>query len=72
MKKILWLLLLFVQITSGKVLSATYEVSYGVFQTMGIAETKFEQNDDNTYRIYVSAKTTGIAKFLSMSESFFI
>lgn len=65
MKKILWLLVFFVQITSGKVLSATYEVSYGVFQTMGIAETKFEQNDDNTYRIYVSAKTTGIAKFLS-------
>ena len=65
MKKIFCLLLLFAQIASGKTLSATYEVSYGIFQTMGIAETKFEQNDDNTYRIYVSAKTTGIAKFIS-------
>lgn len=65
MKKILWLILLFAQIASGKVLSATYEVSYGVFQTMGIAQTQFEQNDDQTYRVYVSAKTTGIAKFFS-------
>ena len=65
MKKTLWLFLLLAQVVSGKVLSAKYEVSFGILQTMGIAETKFEQNDDNTYRIYVSAKTTGVAKFLS-------
>jgi hypothetical protein len=69
MKKLVWLFLLLTQIASGKVLSATYEVSFGIFQTMGIAETKFEQNEDNTYRIYVSAKTTGVAKFLSNNRA---
>lgn len=65
MNKILWLFLLLAQMASGKVLSATYEVSFGILQTMGIAQTQFEQNDDQTYRIYVSAKTIGMAKFLS-------
>ncbi|MFA6188116.1 MAG: DUF3108 domain-containing protein [Sulfuricurvum sp.] len=65
MKKILWLLLLFAQLASGKILSATYEVSFGILQTMGIAQTQFEIKDDQTYNIYVTAKTTGIAKFLS-------
>lgn len=65
MKKILCLVLLFAQIASGKTLSADYEISFGILQTMGIAHTKFEQNDDQTYRIYISAKTTGVAKLLS-------
>ncbi len=69
MYKIIYIvLLLFTQIASAKVLSATYEVSYGIFQTMGVAQTEFQQNDDDTYRIYVSAKTTGIAKFLSSNR----
>ncbi|MDP3300387.1 MAG: DUF3108 domain-containing protein [Sulfuricurvum sp.] len=65
MKKTLWLFLLLAQIVSGKVLSARYEVSFGILQTMGIAETTFEENEDHTYRIYVSAKTRGVAKILS-------
>lgn len=65
MKKILWLSLLLGQMASGKILSATYEVSFGVFQTMGIADTQLEIRDDQSYIIHVAAKTIGIAKLLS-------
>lgn len=65
MKKILWLFLLLTQIVSGKVLSATYEVSFGILQAMGIAHTHMEIKEDQTYTIYITAKTAGIAKLLS-------
>jgi hypothetical protein len=65
MKKIVLMIALLSQILSAKVLSASYEVSYGIFQTMGTAEARFEIKDDQTYNIRIEAKTTGIAKFLS-------
>lgn len=65
MNKILWLLLLLAQMASGKILKATYEVSFGIFQTMGTAHTQLEIRDDQSYTIHVDAKTTGIAKLLS-------
>ncbi|MDD2266176.1 DUF3108 domain-containing protein [Sulfuricurvum sp.] len=65
MKKIVLLLLVLSQIAGAKVLTATYEVSFGVFQTMGIADARFETNDDDTYSIRIEARTTGIAKLLT-------
>lgn len=65
MKTIIFVLALLSQIASAKVITATYEVSYGIFQTMGIADARFETRDDNTYSIRIEARTTGIAKILS-------
>lgn len=65
MKKIVLLMAILSQILSAKVLSATYEVSFGIFQTMGVADARFEIKDDQTYTIRIEAKTTGIAKVLS-------
>lgn len=65
MKIIIFVLVLLSQIASAKVITATYEVSYGIFQTMGIADARFETRDDNTYSIRIEARTTGIAKILS-------
>lgn len=53
------------QILNAKVLSATYEVSYGIFQTMGIADARFETREDDTYSIRIEARTTGIAQMLT-------
>ncbi len=65
MKTIVLALVLLSQILYAKVITATYEVSYGIFQAMGIADARFETNDDNTYSIRIEARTTGIAKVLS-------
>lgn len=65
MKKIVLLLVILSQIVSAKVLTAKYEVSFGIFQTMGVSEARFEIKDDQTYTIRIEAKTTGIAKVLS-------
>jgi hypothetical protein len=65
MKKILWLFLLFTQIVSGKVLSASYDVSFGVFEKLGKADMTYEVRDDQTYAIRVEAYSDGIAKALS-------
>lgn len=65
MKTIIFVLALLSQSASAKVITATYEVSYGIFQTMGIADARFETRDDNTYSIRIEARTTGIAKILS-------
>ena len=65
MKKLLLLLFVLSQIVSAKVLTATYEVSFGIFQTMGIANARMEIKDDQTYVIHIDAKTTGVAKVLS-------
>lgn len=65
MKFIILGMFLCMQILNAKVLSATYEVSYGIFQTMGIADARFETRDDDSYSIRIEARTTGIAKMLS-------
>lgn len=65
MKAIIFVFVIFSQIVSAKVLTATYEVSYGIFQTMGIADARFETREDDTYSIRIEARTTGIAKVLS-------
>ncbi|MBD3799135.1 DUF3108 domain-containing protein [Sulfuricurvum sp.] len=65
MKRIFLVLVLLSQMASAKVLTATYEISYGIFQTMGIADARFETRDNDTYSIRIEARTTGIAKLLS-------
>ncbi len=65
MKKIVFLLVIFSQLVSAKILTAKYDVSFGIFQTMGVADARFEIKDDQTYAIHIEAKTTGIAKVLS-------
>lgn len=65
MKTIVLTLLLLSQTLSAKVITATYEVSYGIFQTMGIADARFETREDDTYSIRIEARTTGMAKFLT-------
>jgi len=65
MFKLLFAVVLMSQLVYSKTLSATYEVSFGVFQKLGIADTTFQVNDDDTYVIRVEAKTLGLAKVLS-------
>ena len=65
MKHIFLILAIVSQIASAKVISATYEVSYGIFQAMGIADARFEIKEDQTYAIRIEARTTGIAKLLT-------
>jgi len=65
MKKIVLLLLLLSPMLSAKVISATYEVSYGIFETLGIADARLETRDDDTYMIRIEARTTGLAKLLT-------
>ncbi|MDD5051539.1 MAG: DUF3108 domain-containing protein [Sulfuricurvum sp.] len=69
MKKIIFLFALLSQILSAKVISASYEVSFGIFQTMGIADARMEIKDDQTYTIHIEARTTGIAKVLSSNRT---
>lgn len=61
----LGIVLLLLQMANAKTLSATYEVSFGLFQKMGIADATFQINDNQTYAIRVEAKTVGLAKVLS-------
>ena len=65
MKKIVLFLVLLSPMLSGKVLNAAYEVSYGIFQKLGIAEARFEIKEDQTYSIKIEAKTEGLAKVLT-------
>ena len=65
MLKIAMSVLLLFTAAYSKTLSATYEVSFGIFQKMGTADTMLQINDDNTYLIRVEAKTAGLAKVLS-------
>jgi hypothetical protein len=69
MKTVILVLILLSQIVSAKVMTASYEVSYGIFQTMGTADARFEVRDDQSYSIRIEAKTTGIAKFLSNNRT---
>ncbi len=49
----------------AKSLSATYEVSFGVFDTLGIADARYDVREDGTYSIRIEARTVGIAQTLS-------
>ncbi|MGD9971229.1 MAG: DUF3108 domain-containing protein [Sulfuricurvum sp.] len=69
MSRIVWIVLLCAPMLFSKTLSATYEVSFGIFQKLGVAETTLQINDDQTYRIRVEAKTTGWAKTLSNNRT---
>jgi hypothetical protein len=65
MKKIVLMLVLLTQIAGAQVLSATYEVSYGIFKRLGTAEARFETKEDQTYSIKIEARTEGLAKVLT-------
>lgn len=65
MKTLIFVLILFAQLLSAQVLTATYEVSYGVFEALGVADARFETREDNTYSIRIEARTTGLAKVLT-------
>jgi len=65
MKKIVLLLLLFSQISGAQVLSATYDVSYGIFKKLGSATARFEIKEDRTYTIKIEARTEGLANLLT-------
>lgn len=59
------LLFLILDLLHAKKIEASYDVSYGVFSSLGVADAKFESFDDGSYVIEVSAKATGLAKLLS-------
>lgn len=65
MKTLIFALILFSQLLSAQVLTATYEVSYGIFEALGVADARFETREDNTYSIRIEARTTGLAKVLT-------
>ncbi|MCI4406976.1 MAG: DUF3108 domain-containing protein [Sulfuricurvum sp.] len=65
MKALIFALILFSQLLSAQVLTATYEVSYGIFEALGVADARFETREDNTYSIRIEARTTGLAKVLT-------
>jgi len=65
--RFLWGFLFLFSLLEGKVLNATYSVSYGVFGELGISEAHLETKED-TYIIEVSARTTGIVKRLSRNR----
>lgn len=65
MKSILIAIVLLFQLAQAKVVSATYTVSFGIFQTLGTADAQFETREDNTYSIRIEARTSGVAKFLT-------
>lgn len=69
MKIVIFVFVVFTNLLSAQVLRATYEVSYGIFQTMGIADARFETHEDDTYAIRIEARTTGVAKFLSNNRT---
>jgi len=69
MMKIIWILVLLSQMAGAKVLSASYEVSFGIFQTMGVADARLEIKEDQTYAIRIEARTTGMAKVLSNNRT---
>lgn len=65
MKRLILILAIVSQIASAKVISASYEVSYGIFEALGVADAHFEIKEDQTYSIRIEARTSGIAKFLT-------
>jgi len=65
MKSLFLLLALFSYLSHAKTLTATYEVSYGIFEALGVADARLEIKEDQTYSIRIEARTSGIAKLLT-------
>jgi predicted DNA-binding antitoxin AbrB/MazE fold protein len=65
MKKIIFMILIMLEISNAKTLTATYDISYGVLKNMGISEAYLNIDKNNKYIIRITGKTTGIAKILS-------
>jgi hypothetical protein len=65
MTRLLLILSVIFGLGEAKLLTATYEVSYGIFEAMGIAEARMEIKEDQTYAIRIEARTTGLARVLS-------
>lgn len=55
----------FFPLWAAHIQKATYEVSFGVLERIGLAEALFEIRDDQSYSIRIEAKTEGIAKILT-------
>ena len=65
MKKLV-LFLFFINLVFGAELSAVYDVKFGMFGKVGEAKTKLTTyENNNTYEIYMDAKTFGLANTLS-------
>lgn len=60
-----FVLLLLIGSMDAKTVHASYDVSFGVFEKLGIADMSYEINDDQTYAIRIEARSEGIAKTLS-------
>ena len=72
MNKIILLIIFLCTVLNAKIINAKYDISYGIFGKLGIAETSLEVYD-NKYKIKVHAYATGFAKFLSSGkEEFYI
>lgn len=66
MKSLFLLLpLLLSHLSYAKTLTATYEVSYGIFEALGVADARLDIKEDQTYSIRIEARTSGIAKLLT-------
>lgn len=65
MYKVIFVLIFISQLVHAKTVGAIYEVSFGVFQQLGIATASLNINNDQSYVIRVDAKTLGLAKVLS-------
>lgn len=65
MKSLFLLLALLSHLSHAKTLTATYEVSYGIFEALGVADARLEIKEDQTYSIRIEARTSGIAKLLT-------
>mgnify|MGYP000721608505 CR=1 FL=1 len=64
MKKIFILIFFAMTITQAKHIEAVYDISYGLFGTLGNARATLETNATH-YRATLTAKATGFAKFAS-------
>lgn len=62
--KCLITLLIFVNMATAEILTANYNISYGIFGSFGHAKAVLKQ-DGQTYEISMEAMTDGIAKTLS-------
>lgn len=71
MKKTIMLLFLLSVFLNGKIIEASYKISYGIFGELGLAKTTLELFPNQTYKIKVHAYATGFAKFLSSNKEEF-
>jgi hypothetical protein len=62
--KYLWMILLCLNFAFAKDITATYDVSFGIFGKIGTATTSLH-TEDGRYSIKIHAKSTGFASFVS-------